>query len=406
MRIAKGTDQLLTDAPSERFLLVVDAMEKEIVIEKEHKELLSLRLDGDGNVRASVSFPDGKCFSLTAPGAYHKQVILTSGYARVGLYVEGVLYDEDFFFTPLDYRGAVVHAGSYMHFEAGYEYHSAPECTVIPGRFPAGKELAPAGYGLAVAGVMTALFADRLHLFYWDSRRAGAAKDGKGAHRLCAVYTENGEDFGTAPMTLGMDNVNENTIADAAVIEVGGRGYLYYLVDYAGGRALSCAVSEDGFSYMKTGLDVELPQSRPADMTALTVFFHNGIPTLGYITAGEVWFADSIDLLHFAAPRKIAAPVLSALRAIPGTDGEYFLGLSGERVLLLRFADDTLTPVADLCPASPAPADKTLPAAARLPAAAIYGERAHLFTVTASGTVAQKTIPVRDFLRGDIGERE
>ena len=110
MRIAKKTTLTITEAPTSRFMLVVDAMDGEVTLKKGDRLLLSLSLDEGGTVTARIC-PLGEEIVLKGADAYHKEVIVTASYARIGLYVGGVLLDEDFFFTPLDYLGAEITAG-------------------------------------------------------------------------------------------------------------------------------------------------------------------------------------------------------------------------------------------------------------------------------------------------------
>ena len=60
MRIAKNKTQLIDEAPSLRFMLVVDLMDGDVRLEKEGKTLLSLALDGEGSVVAKIETPLGE----------------------------------------------------------------------------------------------------------------------------------------------------------------------------------------------------------------------------------------------------------------------------------------------------------------------------------------------------------
>ena len=326
MRIAKNTVLTLTDAPTSRFMLVVDVMDGEIIMKKGERLLLSLSLDGQGGVTARLC-PEGEELVLYAPAAAHREVILTASYARLGLYVDGVLTDEDFFFTPLDYKGAELSAGSFMHFEAGYEYHSMPESAIVENVAPTFDGFRPKGRGMALRHPIPALIRDRLHVFYLDERRGGAVKRGMGANRLCALFTEDGERICSAPIALPIDSIEEKRMVDASPLTVEGRTYLYYLVDYRAGRALSCAVSEDGFSFLKTGLDVDIPHADPTGMESVCAFYLDGAPTLLYTEGGRAYLAESLDLLHFKEPQPIPlADGITSLSALPLPEGILFVG--------------------------------------------------------------------------------
>ncbi len=298
MRIAKNTVLTLTEAPSSRFMLVVDVMDGDVTLQKDGRLLLSLSLDGDGGVVARLC-DEGEEIVLYAADAAKKEVILTASYARYGLYLNGVLTDEDFFFTPLDYLGAEVSAGSFMHFEAGYEYHSMPESAIVEDVAPTFEGFRPFGNDMALLSPVPAVIHDRLHVFYLDERRGGKAKRGMGANRLCALFTLNGESIHSAPIALPIDSIEEKRMVGASPITVDGRTYLYYLVDYRSGRALSCAVSDDGFSYIKTGLDIDILGENNAALDSVCALSLRGEPHLLYTKGGKAYMAKSIDLLHF-----------------------------------------------------------------------------------------------------------
>lgn len=305
MRIAKNTTQQINEAPSLRFMLVVDRMDGDVTVEKEGKALLSLSLNGGSTVTAQMETPEG-LIALTGENARGREVILTASYARYGLYIDGVLTDEDFFLAPIDYIGATVHAGSFMHFEAGYEYHAMTESAVVENIAPAFAGFRPYGNDMALRSPCPVIVKDRLHLFYLDERREGRVKSGMGANRLCALFTENGEHIHSAPVALPIDSIEEKRMVDAAAVTVGERTYLYYLVDYRTHRALTAAVSDDGFSFIKTGLDIVIPTVKNAELDSIAAYEKNGEVFLAFTIDGKSFVAESEDLLHFAKPRPLA----------------------------------------------------------------------------------------------------
>ncbi len=326
MRIAKNTVITVTEAPTSRFMLVVDVMDGDVTLKKDGRLLLSLSLGNDGGVTARL-FPEGEEITLYAEDAAKKEVILTASYARFGLYVNGVLMDEDFFFTPLDYLGAEITAGSFMHFEAGYEYHSMPESAIVENVTSSFDGFSPRVNGMTLRHPIPAVIKDRLHVFYLDERRGGTVKQGMGANRLCALFTQDGEHIHSAPIALPIDSVEEKRISDAFPITVDGRTYLYYLVDYRAGRALSCAVSDDGFSYIKTGLDVDIPGVKNADIDSVCAIVVDGAPHLLYTEKGRSYLAKSKDLLHFESPLPLSfADGIESLSALAFENEILFVG--------------------------------------------------------------------------------
>ena len=240
MRIAKNTELILTDAPTLRFLLVVDVMDGAVTLSREGDVLISLALEGD-DVLAALSYPGGRQATLRGENARGKEVILTAGYARMGLYVGGALWDEDYFFAPIDYKDATVKAGSFMHFEAGYEYHSTEESAIVECLTDKLDGYALSGFRHTLFRPLPTVIGNRLHVTYLDERHGGRAKDGRGAHKLCAMFSDDGEIFHGAPIALGIDNVREEDFRDAALLRHGERYYLYYIVKYPTATALSCA---------------------------------------------------------------------------------------------------------------------------------------------------------------------
>lgn len=323
MRIAKNTTQLISEAPSLRFMLVVDLMDGDVTLEKEGNTLLSLALDGEGSVHATLNTPCGTV-TLVGADAKGKEVILTASYARYGLYVGGVLLDEDFFLSPIDYIGATVKAGSFMHFEAGYEYHSMMESAIVRDIRDALDGFRPVGREMSLSRPFAVPMRDRLHLFYLDVRRGGSVKCGAGANRLCALFSEDGKSFHNAPIALAIDSVEEKRMVDASPVTVEDRTYLYYLVDYRTHRALTAAVSDDGFSYLKTGLDIEIPGVDNRDITSVSVFAHGEDVFLAYTAKGCAYITKSIDLLHFEPARP--------LRLSGGVDNLYAASVDGKTV--------------------------------------------------------------------------
>ena len=341
MRIAKNTELLLTEAPTSRFLLVIDVMDGEVSLSKGGDTILRIFLQGE-DVYARLFYPDGREKTLFGGGARGKEVILTAGYARLGLYVGGVLLDEDFFDTPLDYQGATVRAGSFMHFEAGYEYHSAEESAIVETLTDTldGYRLYPSTH--SVFRPLPTVTGDRLHLLYLDERRGIPSGKDKTAHKLLAMFSDDGKIFHGAPIALGIDNVREDSILDAALLKKDGRYYLYYLVAYTTHRALSCAVSEDGFSFQKTGLDVEISGVKNASVSAIAVL-DAPTPRLYFVAEGRAYYAESIDLLHFSSPIPLADLALDKI--IPIEKGKKELLFAQKDGMLFRMQDATLSRV-------------------------------------------------------------
>ena len=346
MRIAKNTELLLTEAPTSRFLLVIDVMDGDVLLKKGDETRVEISLCGE-DVEAKLLYSDGRRATLYGECAKGKEVILTAGRARMGLYVGGVLLDEDFFYAPIDYKDTSITAGSFMHFEAGYEYHSADESAIVESVTDHLDGYRLKGHARTLSRPIPTVTDNRLHILYLDGREGKE----KCAHKLSALFSEDGTTFHGAPIALGIDNVREEDILDAALLKHGGRYYLYYIVKYSTYRTLSCAVSEDGFSFQKTGLDVEIAGISPASVTAIAIDTAE-TPRLYFVSDGCAFVAESIDLLHFASPTPIASP--ADCKVIPVTlDGKTLLFAQKDGALF-RLSEGTL------CPAS-TPAENAYP---------------------------------------------
>ena len=331
MRIAKNTELTLTDRPTLRFLLVIDVMDGEVLLEKKGDTLIHIRLQED-DVLVTLFYPDGREKTLLGKDARGKEVILTAGYARMGLYVGGTLLDEDFFYAPIDYKDARVKAGSFMHFEAGYEYHCADESAIVENLTESLDGVRLVGHAHTLTRPLPTVIGERLYLLYLSGR--AHAEEGKDmtAHKLSSMFSDDGKHFHGAPIALSIDNVRENDITDAALLRKDGRYYLYYLVEYAAYRTLSCAVSEDGFSFIKTGLDVEIFGVDNKSVTAISIL-DGDTPRLYFVADGKPFYSESVDLLHFKAPVSLSLPAVD--KVIPMKNGEVY-AQRGEKLFRIQ----------------------------------------------------------------------
>ncbi len=304
MRIKKGESVLLSPAASCRFLMVVDCLTEPVTVTKAGKTVIRIALTENEDVTAEVLYRDGKRATLRGENAKGREIILTQGDAHLVLYVNGVLMDEDFFFAPIDYADATLTAGSFSHFEAGYLYHSMWESAVGGVTFPSLDDLVPLGRNNEIKRCFTATVADRTQLFYF-LKTEGKEKCGKGATRLFQVQLMEDGGVVSLPIALPIDEIDEKGVKDAALLWHEGRGYLYYVMERDGGNRLSCAVSEDGYSFLKTGLDVEIPTVDGHTVTAVSVT-GGETPRLFFTANGKELYADSIDLLHFSTPHTLS----------------------------------------------------------------------------------------------------
>ena len=297
MRIKKGESVLLTAAANHRFLMVIDCLTDPVSVTRGENTLIRISLTESEGVLAEVVFSDGRHTRLRGENAKGKEIILTQGDAHMVLYVNGVLADEDFFFAPVDYEGATFKAGSFSHFEAGYLYHSMWESAVGGVTFPSLDDLAPLGRDNRITASFTAKVADRTHVFYFV-KSEGKEKCGKGAVRLFHAHLAEDGSVVSLPIALPIDEIAERGVRDAALLWHEGRGYLYYVMEREEEKQLTCAVSEDGYSFIKTGLDVEISGVDNGTVSAVSVV-SGEVPCLYFTVGDQHFFAESEDLLRF-----------------------------------------------------------------------------------------------------------
>ena len=165
----------------------------------------------------------------------------------------------------------------------------------------------PLGNGNEITGGFSCHLPDGQHIYYFV-KSGGEEKCGKGAVRLFALLVNAAGGIDSLPIALAIDEVGEKGVLDAALLWHEGRGYLYYLMEKDVGVQLTCAVSEDGYSFIKTGLDVEIPGVDNGAVSAISVSSGDH-PCLYFTVGGQCFVAESEDLLHFKVP-------------CPCTDGE------------------------------------------------------------------------------------
>ena len=81
MRIKRDSVQHI-EANAPRFLLVADAMDGEILIEKDEEALLRLSVTEEGQLTLTATYSGGETLRLEAEGAYRREVIVTQGYVH------------------------------------------------------------------------------------------------------------------------------------------------------------------------------------------------------------------------------------------------------------------------------------------------------------------------------------
>ena len=235
MRIGRNNVVTLeADAP--RFLLYTHAALGVSVLEKDGAVLCSVAIS-EGEIAVSVAF-GAESFVLRAPVEMGNEVILTRDGRRLALYVEGVLYGEEFPREYPDFAGATWTGGFFFHFEAGYAYSAAAESVLSPvGDAPRGGGAAEGELAFEAGGIAHRFVRVRTPLGYakWSHFLSG---DGE-----CELQ---GPDAFT-PETLGGDPAG-----DPFPLFAMGALYLFVPTQSGEGGEVRVLVSKDMLHFAKT----------------------------------------------------------------------------------------------------------------------------------------------------------
>ena len=277
MRIGKNTEEILA-ADAAKFLLYTHAAQGESVLEKDGAVLLAVCV-GEGKVTVRVTPPVGESFSLCAPVALGQEMILTRDGRRLALYVEGVLWAEEFPPSLPDFTGHTWRGGFFFHFEAGYTYSAAAESVLSPvGDAPRG--------GGALSGEVSYMAAGLSHRFL-------ASKTPLGYLKWSHLLSGDGETYLLAPdaVTPAMTEADPT----GAPFPLFAMGALYLFCPTAEG--VKILVAKDQMHFAKT--PVAFAQGTLP--TAVTVAEEGGIFRATVSTPEGTLAFTSPDLFHWEA---------------------------------------------------------------------------------------------------------
>ncbi len=113
----------------------------------------------------------------------------------------------------------------------------------------------PEGYNVGVGDCMPFSHGGRFRLFYLYDRRGHRSKVGLGAHQWAQVSSADLSTWTEHPMAIAIDEQWEGSICTGSLIEREGKVYAFYAVRMSDGSParLSCAVSDDGVRFEKSG---------------------------------------------------------------------------------------------------------------------------------------------------------
>jgi hypothetical protein len=278
MRIGRNNVVTLeADAP--RFLLYTHAALGVSVLEKDGAALCSVAIS-EGEIAVSVAF-GAESFVLRAPVAMGNEVILTRDGRRLALYVEGVLYGEEFPREYPDFAGATWTGGFFFHFEAGYTYSAAAESVLSPLE----EDFAPRGGG-TLSGEVSYMAAGLSHRFL-------ASKTALGYTKWSHLLSGDGETYLLAPdaVTPAMTEADPT----GAPFPLFALGALYLFCPTAEG--VRVLVAKDQMHFAKTPVAF----AQGALPTAVTVAEEGGIFRATVSTPEGTLAFTSPDLFHWEA---------------------------------------------------------------------------------------------------------
>ena len=281
MRIGRNNVVTLeADAP--RFLLYTHAALGVSVLEKDGAVLCSVAIS-EGEIAVSVAF-GADSFVLRAPVISGQEVILTRDGRRLALYVEGVLWGEEFPPALPDFTGYTWRAGFFFHFEAGYTYSAAAESVLSP---LDGEGFAPRGGGTP-SGEVSYMAAGLSHRFL-------ASKTALGFRKWSHLVSGDGETYLLAPDAVTPATVSADPVGDLCPLFAMGALYLFCPVKTPEGGEVRVLVSKDQLHFAPTPVSF----AQGALPTAVTVREEGGAFRATVATPAGKCIFTSPDLFYW-----------------------------------------------------------------------------------------------------------
>ena len=312
-----------------------------------------------------------KPLTLSAAAAEGDTAVISCSGARLALYVNDILADEEWpvgeTAFPDEVRGKDGFAVTETPRNDGFPLRTV---TQIQGFAPGG--------GVNVGDCMPMTDGDMLRIFYLYDRRHHGSKWGLGAHQWAQITTEDLRTWTMQPMAVGIDDPSEGSICTGSVIRNGDVWYAYYAIRACDGSPakMTCSVSRDGVHFEKTHRVFTLPEPYDAASARDPKVYRDGerfvmLVTTSYKDEGCLARLESPDLESWT----LIGPELLTGRHQPECPDRFFFdgheylvfGQGGMSHYRIRGADGEWH--------APAGADVIVDSHLRVPKAAVWQDR-------------------------------
>lgn len=166
---------------------------------------------------------------------------------RIELYVNGILFDEEWPFGDALIEKTKQFSAIAKPFEEANDIIPS-----VTGTFKNAEGWRPEEK-VYVGDCMPYTYNGRYHVLYLKDRHNHRSKWGKGAHQWAHISTEDFINWNTHPMAIEIDDPMEGSICTGSFIEANNKQYLYYTVRMSDGSSapIMRAVASDGYHFTK-----------------------------------------------------------------------------------------------------------------------------------------------------------
>lgn len=213
---------------------------------------LFIKKDAAENLKERMLNP----LMLTAPAAEGDIIDVRCSGARLALYVNGILWDEEWPCGECSLPELVKGDSRFTVSEdcGNLENIAMYDVDEIQGFRP--------NPTVNVGDCMPFADGDTLRIFYLYDRRFHHSKWGLGAHQWAQISTRDLKHWKMHPMAVSIDEQREGSICTGSTTRLGDRYYAYFAVRACDGTParLTCAISDDGEHFTKAPFEFSLPE--------------------------------------------------------------------------------------------------------------------------------------------------
>jgi len=227
---------------------MAEALPPQVAVSRGNQAALAITSQ-DNRVTCALYFSGkGQPLTLEAPVQAGEKIALRILAARLELWVNGALADEEWPYGERLYGGEIPHPAITVT-EEGQKTADIPSVT---GSFTHASGWRPGG-GVYVGDCMPFSHEGRYHVLYLKDRRRHRSKWGLGAHQWAHISTDDGITWQQHPMAVEITDPIEGSICTGSWAKIGGKQYLYYTVRRSDGAAapIRRSISQDGYHFTK-----------------------------------------------------------------------------------------------------------------------------------------------------------